>query len=174
MIHLIRHIRWAFNVRLKFIIAIGLLYVIAGLVSSLDFSGKTSSVFCGFLTVGVAIASFVVLVKLYKLAKKIESSKVWLCTCCCRDSAKQVLLGYILLMGSLGTLKLWSVTDLFIDHWGQLPLSYHAQAWAYLSHNAGSVVMAYILLSVFEAKYKCAQKERMFINADELKCEEHL
>lgn len=162
MIHLIQHIHWRYSPRIKAIIIIFVLYLIAGLVSSFDFSGRTSNIFCGFLTVGISIAFFVVAFMAYKLAKKIEYSDKWLCVCCCRDSSKIVLLGYILLSVILGSLKLWSAVGLFAFHWGELPLDYHAQSWAYLVSNAMEVVMVLCVLEIFESKYKCAQKERVF------------
>lgn len=162
MIHLIKHIHWRYSIRTKILIIGVLLYTIAGVTSAFDFSGKTSNVFCSLLTLGISIACGALVIKAYRLAKKIEYSPNWLCTCCCRDSAKLVLLGYMFMMGTLGVLKLWSITDLFIDHWAELPISYHAQAWAYLASNATSIIMAYVIINVFEAKYDCAQKERTF------------
>lgn len=163
MMHLIKHIHWRYSTRVKVFAMFISLYVLAGIISSFDFAGRASNIFCALLTLGTSVACFIMSFYVYRLAKKIEYSKKWLCTCCCRDSAKLVLLGYIFTLVTLGLLKLWSITDLFLFHWSELPISYHAQAWAYLASNASWILMAYFILDIFEAKYTCAQKERIFV-----------
>lgn len=142
-----------------------LTYVVAGLFSSFDFSGRTSNMFCGLLTCVVVYFCFYLAIKCIAVALLIERSKNWHCSCVCRDTAKQVMLAWAFLMGLTGSLKVWSVYDIFIDHWIEAPWAYHAQSWAYLAQNSTTVILCWVVTNTFMEKYKCAQRPRVFISS---------
>lgn len=133
------------------------LYTFAGAISIFDISGKVSNLLCGLLTIVVIICCAGLVIRAIVLAKKIEKAPNWHSRCCCRGSAIQVVLGYALLMFSLGLLKAWTVGDLFVEHWIEMPLTFHAQSWGFLALSAIEVLLAWVVLNIFNLKYVCAQ-----------------
>lgn len=133
------------------------LYIFAGAIAVFDISGKVSNLMCGLLTIVVIICCAGMVIRAILLAKRIEKAPHWHSRCCCRGSAIQAVLGYALLMFSLGLLKSWTVGDLFVGHWVEMPLTYHAQSWGFLALSAIEVVLAWVVLNLFDLKYECAQ-----------------
>lgn len=116
-----------------------------------------SNLFCGIVTCIVAIGCFGVGIRAYILAKRIEKAPRWHSNCTCRGSAIQVAVGYLTWTVMLGILKIKSVITLFVDHWQELPPSYHFDSWAYLSVNSMGVLLAWVVLNMLQAKHDCAQ-----------------
>ena len=137
-------------------------YLTAWGISLMGIGGTYGNLFCSILTCIVAIAAFYVMFKSVILAKKIERAPVWSTNCCCRGSAIQVVLCVAIYMFLLGVLKFWSVADLFADHWFYLPETYRTQSWAFLAENATSILLSWVVLELFEAKYHCAQIIKSF------------
>jgi hypothetical protein len=124
------------------------------------------------MTVGLILGCGWMFVRAIRLAMKIEKAPQWHSRCCCRKSAIQVMLGYACLMLVLGSLKLWSIGDVFVDMWGEMPQTYHFRAWAYLAQNAMDVFMAGIVMNIFESKYECAMIPKKLLNGDLVFCKE--
>lgn len=141
------------------------LYVCAWLISAIDIHGTLSNLFCAIITVMVSIGCFTITIRAYFLARKIERSENWHSICCCKGSSIQVITGYAILMFVLGVLKAQAVSDLFITHWFTLPAVYHLQAWSFLAHNAMDILLAWVVLNIFEEKYKCAQISKVFVKS---------
>ena len=140
-----------------------ILYLVGWALSLPDLAGRTSNLFCGIVTVILVFFCLYAGWKAIFLAHKIDKSPVWYSHCCCKKSAMQVVYGYSLLMFILALLKSRSIGDIFVTHWSIMPPEYHMEAWAYLSLNGLEVIMALVVLGIFEEKYKCAQHPRHFI-----------
>lgn len=143
-----------------------ILYLVGWAASFPDLAGTTSNLFCGIVTVVFIIACIYTGIRAIILAHKIDKSENWYTHCCCRKSAMQVVYGYSLLMFVLAILKSRSIGDIFVNHWRFMPPEYHMDAWAYLAANGLEVVMALVVLGIFEEKYKCAQHPRHFIKGN--------
>lgn len=132
-------------------------YILAFVLSTHDLRGNESNLFCGIVTLILVLVCFYMAYRCGKLASKISKATFWSSQCCCQRSAAQVMLGFCCAMLVLGTLKAWSVGDVFVTYWGMMPSEYHARAWAYLAHNGMDVLLAGVVVRIFEAKYVCSQ-----------------
>lgn len=90
---------------------------------------------CLVLTAGVVVFNVLAAVRAVGIALKLEDSH-WLSQRpTIQHCAIQILMGCAAACIVLAMLKAWSIGDVFIDAWKNMPHSYHIRAYAYLAEN---------------------------------------
>ncbi len=115
------------------------------------------------LTVGVVILNCVVAVRAIALAMDLEAGKRWVCQTIGEHCVVRVLMGVATICIMLAILKGWSIADIFIDYWDDMPQTYQIRAFAYLGENYGVAMLGYAVITVFKSMTRCTTSAR-YIN----------
>jgi len=112
------------------------------------------------LTVGVVLLNVFVAVRALSLAMAMESGCRWVCRTIGGECVIKVLLGIATISFILAILKAWSIADVFLNYWSQMPQTYHIRAFAYLGENYGVAMLGYAVISVFQSMTRCTTADR--------------
>jgi hypothetical protein len=107
------------------------------------------------LTIGVVILNSVVAVRAMMLAMDIESGHKWVCKTIRKHCVIRMLQGITTLCLILAILKGWSVLDVFVNYWDQMPHTYHIRSFAYLGENYGVAIVGYAMITVINEMTRC-------------------
>jgi len=97
---------------------------------------------CLVFTIAVVIMNFATAIRALYWSFKINDCS-WIAYRYSYNCSLRILLGFFIICSILGFLKLWSIQDVFIFLWSDMPHTYHIRSYLYLGENYGVAVLGW-------------------------------
>lgn len=107
---------------------------------------ETDMVVCLVLTVIVVAMNSATAVRALYWAFKVNDC-LWVEKRSEYNCSLRILLGFFIICSILACLKAWSIQDVFIFMWSDMPHSYHIRSYLYLGENYGVAVLGWKVTS---------------------------
>lgn len=107
------------------------------------------------LTIIVIVANAAASIRAFYTAIVTDTTCVWACRRNAKHDGMTILIGFGVICLILAGLKTWSILDVFINHWHEMPKDYHIRAVAYLTENFGVAWLCWRITSFISLISKC-------------------
>jgi len=107
------------------------------------------------LTVLVVVANLATSIRAFYVAIFLDTTCTWICVRGSKRLGLEILLGFGVVCMILAILKSWSIIDIFIDHWVNMPREYHIRSFAYLAENFGVAILGWKVTTLIKTIGGC-------------------